>query len=49
VNQELHLEATIDQVWRCTWRLRLSELRDALGGRDQSSVEMHFEALIEQV
>ena len=34
-------------VWRCTWRLRSSELRDALGGRDRSSLEMHWEAEVE--
>jgi len=28
------LEAVIKQVWRCTWRLRSSELRDALGGHN---------------
>jgi hypothetical protein len=33
VNSEIHLEAVIEQVWRCTWRPRSSELRDALGGR----------------
>jgi hypothetical protein len=27
----------------------VSELRDALGGRDRSSLEMHWEAVIEQV
>jgi len=34
VNGEMHLEAVIDRVWRCTGRPRSSELRDALGGRD---------------
>jgi len=46
VNSEMHLEAVIERiwrctfeavikrVWRCTWRPRSSELRDALGGRD---------------
>jgi hypothetical protein len=36
-------------VWRCTWRPRSSELRNALGGRDRSSWEMHWEAVIEGV
>ena len=48
----MHLEAVIERVWRCTWRPRLSELRDALGGRDRrdrASLEMHFEAVIERV
>ena len=34
MNGEMHLEAVIDRVWRCTGRPRSSELRDALGGRD---------------
>jgi len=42
----MHLEAEIERVWRCTWRLRSSELRDALGGRDQASLEMHLEGMI---
>jgi hypothetical protein len=41
------LEAVIKLVWRCTWRPRLSELRDALGGRKRASLEMHMEAEIE--
>jgi hypothetical protein len=47
VNSEMHFEAVIELVWRCTWRPKSSELRDALGGRDRSSVEMHWEAKIE--
>jgi hypothetical protein len=43
----MHLEVMIERVWRFTWRPRLSELRDALGGRDRSSLEMHWEAVIE--
>jgi len=46
VKSEIHLEAVIERVWRCTWRLRSSELRDALGGRDTASLGMHLEALI---
>jgi len=37
---------------RCTWRPRLSELRDALGDRnrrDRASLGMHFDAVIERV
>ena len=45
----IYLEAVIELVWRCTWRPRLSELRDALGGHDWSSLEMHREAAIEWV
>jgi len=48
VNSEIHLEAMIEQVWRCTWRPRLSELRDALGGRDRASWGIHFEPVIER-
>ena len=33
-------------LWICTWRLRSSELRDALGGCDRASVEMHLEAML---
>jgi len=45
----MHWEAVIEQVWRCNWRPRLSELRDALGSRDLASLEMHWEAVIELV
>jgi len=37
------------KFWRCTWRARSSEPRDALGGRNRSSLEMHWEAVIERV
>ena len=39
--------AVIERVWRCNWRLRLSELRDALGGRDRVSLEVHLETEVE--
>jgi len=42
----MHLEAVIERVWRCTGRPRSSELRDALGGRNPASLEMHLEAEI---
>jgi len=42
----IYLEAVIKLVWRCTWRPNSSELRDALGGHDGSSLEMHLEAKI---
>jgi len=32
VNSQMHIEAVIDQVWRCIWRPRLSVLRDAVEG-----------------
>jgi len=44
---EMHWEAVIEWVWRCTWRPRWRELRDARGGRDWASLEMHLEAEIE--
>jgi len=47
VNSEMQFEAVIERVWRCNWRLRLSELRDTLGRRDQVSLEMHLEAEVE--
>jgi len=46
VNSEMHLDAVIEQVWRCTGRLRSIKLRDALGGRDRASLEMNLEATI---
>jgi len=45
VNSAMHLEAEIERIWRCTWRPRLSELRDALGGHDQSRLEEYLEAV----
>jgi len=44
----MHLEAGIERVWRCIWRPRSSELRDAFGGRDRASLEMPLEAVIER-
>jgi len=41
-------EAVIERGWRCNWTPRLSELRDALGGRDCASLEMHLQAMIER-
>jgi len=42
----IYIEAAIELVWRCTWKPRSSELRDALGGRDRASLEMHLDAVI---
>jgi hypothetical protein len=39
----------MEQVSRCTWSPRSSELRDALGGHEGSSLEVHQEAVIKQV
>ena len=46
VNSEIHLEAGIEQVSRCTWRPRRTELR--LVGHDRAGLEMHLEAIIER-
>ena len=43
----MHFEAVIERVWRCNWRPRLSELREALEGRDRASLDMQLEAEIE--
>jgi len=45
VSLEMHLEAVIVQVWRCTLRLQSCEH----GGCDDGSLEMHLEAVIERV
>jgi len=47
VNSEVHFETVIEGVWRCNWGPRSSELRAAIGGQDQASLEMHLEAEIE--
>ena len=46
MNSEMHCEAVIERVSKCTWRLRWSELRDALRGHDRASLDMHLEAVI---
>ena len=43
----MHIEAMIERGWRSNWRLTLTDLRDALGGRNQTSLEMHLEAEVE--
>jgi len=43
VISDMHLEAVIERDWRCNWRSRLSQLRDALGGRDRASLETEIE------
>jgi len=45
VNSEMHLEAVIERVWRCTWRPCLCKL----GGRNWASSEIHLEAVNERV
>jgi len=49
VKSEIHSEAVIKQVWRCTWRRYSSVLGDIQGGRDRVDLEMHSEIVIEQV
>jgi len=49
VSLEMYFEAMIERVWRCTWRMRRSELRDALGGCNRASFGMHFEAEIKRI
>jgi len=41
----MHLEAVLQQVWRCICRLRSSELRDALGSRNGVCWEIHQKAM----
>jgi len=43
------MQAVIERVWRYTGTPWSSEYGDALGGRDQASLEMHLEAAIEPV
>ena len=42
---EMHFEAVIDGVWRCTGRPRWSQLRDALGGYDRARLEEYLEVI----
>jgi len=39
----VNLEAVVERVWRYTWRLRLSEFGDALGGPDRAKLEAAIE------
>jgi len=41
---KMYFEAALECVGRYTWRLRSSEPRDAVGGRNRASLEMHLEA-----
>jgi hypothetical protein len=42
---DMHLGAVIKWIWRCFWRLRLSMLRNSLGGRNCASLEAVIERL----
>jgi len=46
---KVRLKMTIEWTQRYTWRQLLCELRDALGGCDRASLEMHLEAEIVQL
>jgi hypothetical protein len=48
VTIEMHLEAMIKQVWRCTRRPWSSRFGDALGGRDRVNTAMHLESVTER-
>jgi hypothetical protein len=41
------LQTVLERNRKSTWRRPLSECRDALGGHDHVSLEMHLEAEIE--
>jgi len=43
----MYFEAVIERIWRCTWRLRSTEPRDTLGGRDRATLEIHLETALE--
>jgi len=45
VNSEMHWEAVIERVWRCTWRPWSCKP----AGCDRVSLEIHMEAVIERV
>jgi len=46
-HDRVNFQAVIELVRRYTWRQRSSKFGDALGGRDRSSLEMHWEAEME--
>jgi hypothetical protein len=47
VNSKTHFNAAMERVWKCTGSSRLRELRDALGGCDRASLEIHLHAEVE--
>ena len=47
MNSEMHLYAMIERVRGCTCWPSLCELKDALGHRDETSLEMHLQAVME--
>jgi len=42
---EIHLEAVIERVWRCTGRPLSSGFEDTLGGRNRASLDQYLEAV----
>jgi len=46
VNLVMHLEDVIEGVWWYTWRQRLSNFRNALGGHHRASLEINREDII---
>jgi hypothetical protein len=42
----MHLEAVFKPVGTYAWRMKSSQVGDALAGRDRASVEKHIEAII---
>jgi len=48
VNSEIHSEAVIKQLWRCTWRTWSSNFDDGLGSCIQASLKYTFDAIIVQ-
>jgi len=42
---KMHLEAMIEQDWKCTWKTWSSEFGDALGGNDRVNVKAIIETI----
>jgi hypothetical protein len=49
VNAEMSLEAVMDSIWRCTWRMDSSKFGDALRESNQARFKMHLVAMMESV
>ena len=49
LNSEMHLEAVIERVWRCIWRLTSSNAEMPLEAEIKLNSERHLEAVTEQV
>jgi len=44
----MHFEAIMKEVWRCAQSPGLNKVKDALGGCDRASSEIHLEVMMEQ-